>query len=140
MKYLNLIILFAFVYWSWGVAKTPASISEETHLSLQQDLKTIISNYISENLPNSKNLKFERLWTERVNENQIKATFNYSFDDPGEDIAAARIIIDGYAVLNRKGQDNPEYEVWNFDELFILNNHIQFEEGEAITLQPDTEL
>jgi hypothetical protein len=137
MKYLSLIFLFFVVSWSWGLTQKSTDISEETHLSLQDDLRTIISNYISENLPNSKNIKFERMWTENMSEKKVKATFAYSFDDPGEDIAPARVMIDGYAILNKKPAENSEFEVWNFDELYILNNHIQFNEGDPITLQPD---
>ncbi|MCB9025820.1 MAG: hypothetical protein H6625_05850 [Bdellovibrionaceae bacterium] len=138
MKYLSLIILLLLVRWTWNLSQQVVVIPEETHLSLQDDLRTIITNYIQENLPSSQNLKFERMWTERATDNQVKATFAYSFDDPGEDTAPARIMIDGYAILNRKQQDDGEFEVWNFDELYILNNHIQFEEGEAITVQPET--
>ena len=138
MKYFSLIILLVIMKVSWNVSQQIDEVSEETHLNLQEDLRTIITEYIQESLPNSKNLKFERLWTEKVDANQVKATFTYSFDDPGEDIAPARVMIDGYAVLNRKLQQNDEYEVWNFNELYILNNHIQFEEGEAITIQSES--
>ncbi|MCB0355763.1 MAG: hypothetical protein KDD40_02090 [Bdellovibrionales bacterium] len=138
MKYFSLLLLLIIMLLTWNISHNPEDISEETHLNLQEDLRTIITNYIQDNLPDSKNLKFERLWTERASRNQVKATFTYSFDDPGEDTSPARVMIDGYAVLNRKLQQDDEYEVWNFDELYILNNHIQFEEGEAITIQPET--
>ncbi|MCB0390716.1 MAG: hypothetical protein KDD58_05485 [Bdellovibrionales bacterium] len=134
MKYFSLIVLLIILNYTWSLTQSSDDIPEETHLSLQQDLRTIISDYIQKNLPNSKNLKFERLWTERAHANQVKATFTYSFDDPGEDIGPARVMIDGYAILNRTLDQNEEYEMWNFDELYILNNHIQFEEGEAITI------
>lgn len=137
MKYLSLTILLFFVYFTWTISQQSADIPEETHLSLQEDLRKIITDYIKENLPNSKNLKFERLWTERANASQVKATFTYSFDDPGEDISPVRVLIDGYAILNKKQKQDSEFEVWNFDELYILNNHIQFDEGESITIQPE---
>ncbi len=138
MKYLSLIILLLLMSWSWKLTRLPVEIAEDTHMSLQDDLRTIITEYVTSNLPNSKNLKFERLWTEKANANQVKATFTYSFDDSDEDVPAARILIDGYAILNRKLQQDDEYEVWNFDELYILNNHIQFDESETITVEPES--
>ena len=138
MKYISLLVLFLVVYWSWGFQNMTLAVSEETHIDLQEDIRNIITEYIQENLPASQDLKFERLWTENITDNQVKASFSYSFNDPGEDIGPARVLIDGYAILNKKITDDEEFEVWNFDELYILNNHIQFEEGESITVQPES--
>ena len=135
MKYLSLFVLFLLVSLTWQLANEPVDISEEIHMGMQEDLKKIITQYIKENLPKSKNLKFERLWTEKTKKDQVKATFTYSFEDEGEDVGPARVKIDGYAMLNRSLVEDGEYEVWNFDELYILNNHIQFQE--AITIQPE---
>ncbi len=133
MKYLSLFILLILMATSWSAFHKVPTISQETHAGIQSDLKRIITEYVQENLPQSKDVKFERLWTETNNEKQVKATFTYSFVDSSEEKGSARVSIDGYAILNKAKSDNSELEVWNFDELFILNNNIQFEDPINIT-------
>lgn len=97
------------------------------HVGIQEDLKRLISSYIQENLPNSKNLLFDRFYTESVDDNKVKASFTYSFEDEDEQVGQARVEIEGYAVLNR-GQETNETLEWTFDELVILNNQVDFKE------------
>jgi hypothetical protein len=139
MKYLSLILIVATLGWSWSIIHESNDITEVVHQGIQDDLKRIISEYIQENLPSSDNLRFERMWTEKVKDTQVKASFMYSFDDSSEDSGNARVIIEGYAVLNRDPKPNEELDVWSFDELYILNNHVVFEEGITIGTESEPE-
>jgi hypothetical protein len=84
-------------------------------------------------LPNSRDLRFERFWTEAVKNNVIKATFIYSFEDESANVGAARVAIEGYALLNRKDDEADSTQVWSMDELYILNNKIEFKEDMKIS-------
>ena len=128
MKYLSLLVFLFAMHWSWSLVHDPANVSENVHLGIQDDLKRVISDYIQENLPKSKNLRFERFWTENLKKNQVKASFIYSFEDNAESVGPARVEIEGYAILNRDENTDEEYDFWNFDELYILNNRIDFKE------------
>lgn len=137
MKYLGLIVLIALMSWTWRLVNHESAISQEVHVSIQQDLKKIISDYITQNLPNSKGLRFDRFWTESLNKDKVKASFLYSFEDSTESTGPARVQIDGYAILNRDKADSDEQkESWSFDELYILNNQVEFKE--ALTITPKT--
>ena len=128
MKYLSLLVFLFAMQWSWSLVHDPSNVSEHIHLGIQDDLKRIISEYIQENLPSSKNLRFERFWTEAIKQDRVKASFIYSFEDDTEVVGPARVEIEGYAILNRDSTTDEEYDFWNFDELYILNNRIDFKE------------
>ena len=120
--------------WSWRLVNRESAISQLVHVSIQQDLKKIISDYIHENLPSAKELRFDRFWTETLTKDRVKASFLYSFEDTAENTGPARVQIDGYAILNRDAaESNDESESWSFDELYILNNQVEFKEPLTIT-------
>jgi len=133
MKYLSLFILIVLMTWSWKAFHQVGDVTEEVHTSLQSDLRDIISKYVKEKLPNSKNIHFDRLWTQTLSPNKVKATFAYSFDDNNSESTSAKVKIDGYAILNRTGEETGDSEVWGFDELYILNNHVDFKDAIMIT-------
>lgn len=131
MRYLSLIFIVFLMWWTWAAIRSPAALSEDTHIGLQEDLRRVISEYIKENLKDASNIRFERFWTQTVKENQVKATFSYYFDEGGDaaETNAARIGVDGYAILNRAKEQNTGFDVWSLDELNILNNRVIFKEG-----------
>ncbi len=137
MKYLSLIIFFVLLQWSWNVSHRPAKIGEDIHIGIQDDLKKFIENYIKENLPTARNLKFDKFWTETIKKDKVKASFSYSFEDQEEKTGPTRVQIEGFAVLNHdtsENEKNEKFDYWNLDELSILNNNIDFKDPLQITV------
>jgi hypothetical protein len=62
MKYLSLIVFLIALQWTWSFSHRPSNISESAHVGIQSDLKKIISDYVTENLPTSRNLRFEKFF------------------------------------------------------------------------------
>lgn len=137
MKYLSLIVFLIALQWTWSFSHRPSNISESAHVGIQSDLKKIISDYITENLPTSRNLRFEKFWSEQLKKNKVKASFVYSFDDEDKESGSARVVIEGYAILNRDSKVDETFDYWNLDELYILNNKIDFKDPMLIDLQKD---
>lgn len=137
MKYLSLIVFLIALQWTWSFSHRPSNISESAHVGIQVDLKKIISDYITENLPTSRNLRFEKFWSEQLKKNVVKASFVYSFDDEDQESGNARVVIEGYAILNRDSKVDETFDYWNLDELYILNNKIDFKDPMLIDLQKD---
>jgi Co/Zn/Cd efflux system component len=137
MKYLSLIVFLIALQWTWSFSHRPSNISESAHVGIQSDLKKIISDYITENLPTSRNLRFEKFWSEQLKKNKVKASFVYSFDDEDQESGNARVVIEGYAILNRDSKVDETFDYWNLDELYILNNKIDFKDPMLIDLQKD---
>lgn len=140
MKYLSLVVLLGAMSWSWSLTRHKATIPEDIHVGIQEDLKRVIKEYIEKNLPNSQNLRFDRFWTEALSHDKVKASFLYSFDETDQAEGPANVQIEGFAILNRdKGKDQsktdavPEY--WSFDELHVLNNQIEFKN--PVTISPE---
>lgn len=134
MRYVSLVFLVFLMWWSRTAINAPALLPEDTHVGIQEDLRRVISDYIAENVEGATGLRFEKFWTETVKENQIKATFSYSFEESSsEGQQGPRVGIDGHAILNRSKEENSEFDVWNLDELYVQNNTITFQEG--ITVQ-----
>lgn len=139
MKFISLIILFALLNWTWGLTTSTRTLDQNVHVNIQEDVKNLITDYIRENLPNSQNLRFERLWTEKMKDSQIKASFIYSFEDENATIGAARVSIEGYALLNRKADEADQTQVWSLDDLYIMNNHVEFKDGIRVSPSGSTE-
>ena len=133
MKYLSLIALLAALVSSWSLVHKKSDLSEGIHVGIQDDLKGIITDYIQKNLPQSKNVEFERMWTERIGQDKVKASFIYSFEEENEEVGPARVNIEGYAILNKQAAEPNRANVWSFDELYILNNNLVFQRELSIT-------
>ena len=150
MKYVSTLLLILAMYWSWGLARNDQAISQQVHVGIQDELKKLIADYIQQNLPNSTNLRFERFWTETLTENQVKASFIYSFEDTSEQTGATRVQIEGDAILNRVLPETKAKEVaenkdggenkdesadieWSLDKIEILNNQIDYQSPMSVS-------
>lgn len=132
MKIVSVLVFAAGLICSWLLVRTPAQVSETMHVGIQNDLKNIITEYVQKNLPGSKNLRFDKFWTETVKKDQVKATFVYSFEDPSAENGDTTIQIAGSAMLN-KGEETADSVTWNLNSLNIKDSHVDFQEPIQIT-------
>jgi hypothetical protein len=132
MKIVSVVVFTAALIGSWILAHAATGIPETMHVGIQNDLKNIIAEYVQKNLPSSKNLRFEKFWTETVKKDQVKATFVYSFEDPSAENGDTVIEIAGSAMLN-KGEETSESVTWNLNSLQIKDSHVDFQEPIHIT-------
>ena len=132
MKVVSVLIFAAALIGTWVVAHAKKPVAESVHIGIQNDLRAIITEYVQKNLPESKNLRFEKMWTETVSPNRVKANFVYSFQDSSQDGEPALVEIQGSAILN-KVEETPEMATWSFDQLQILDNKVEFSEPVQIT-------
>lgn len=127
------VVVFAFALVStWALVHNPRPVAQSVHVGIQNDLKNIIAEYVQKNLPESKNLRFEKFYTETLKKSQVKATFVYSFDDKTENGEPAKVQIEGSAILN-KIDETPETVTWSFDQLTIQDNNVTFTDPIQIT-------
>lgn len=133
MKYVSLVFIIGLMWWSWSAVKSPSRLSEATHMGIQADLRRVITEYIEQNVPHVQNIQFEKFWTETIKKNKVKATFSYTFEEAqGAEGNAARIGIDGHAILNQIKDETGQFDLWSLDELYVFNNRIDFKEGVSI--------
>ncbi len=127
MKILGPLVFLAGLLWTWQIAVGDRALNEAVHIGIQDDLRRVIVEYIEEHLPTAKNFEFNRFWTEAVSDSQVKAYFEYSFEDKTETTPEAKVRIQGYAVLNKRSESEEVVE-WTFDELYIEDNQVTFKD------------
>ncbi|HMN69231.1 MAG TPA: hypothetical protein PKC28_11880 [Bdellovibrionales bacterium] len=132
MKVVSVLIFAIALIGSWSLIHAKKKVSESVHVGIQSDLKNIITEYVGQNLPAAKNLRFEKMWTETLSKDKVRANFVYSFEDNAENGEPAIVEISGSAML-KKIEETPEMSTWNFDELRILDNKVNFTEAIHIT-------
>jgi hypothetical protein len=132
MKIVSVLLFAAALIGSWMVANRKVAVPEAMHASIQNELKGIISEYVENNVPQVKNLRFERFWTEALKNNKVRAVFSYTFEDPTGENGSTVMEISGSAILNR-ADETPEEVTWSLDELQIDNSRVEFEEPINIT-------
>jgi hypothetical protein len=135
MKIVSSLVFAAALISTWCMTRMHGAQSQSVHVGVQNDLKNIIAEYVEKNLPSSKDLRFDKFWTESLKKNKIKATFVYSFEDTAsEETGSARVEISGSAILN-KVDENAETVTYSLDELQIKDNKIEFAEPIQITAE-----
>lgn len=132
MKIVSVIFFAVALTGTWMMAHATKAVPESVHIGIQNDLKRVISEYIQKNLPQSKNLRFDKFWTETVKKDRVKAYFTYSFDDTTDEGEPAEVEIEGSATLN-KVEETADTSTWSFDELQISDNKVNFTEPIKIT-------
>lgn len=132
MKIISVVFFALALTGTWMMAHAKRPVAESVHIGIQNDLKRIITEYVQKNLPESKNLRFTKFWTEALKKDKVKAYFVYSFEDVTEEGEPAEVEIDGSAVLN-KVDETSESSTWSFDELQILDTKVNFSEPIQIT-------
>lgn len=120
------------MHLSWAYIHNPSALPEVTHFELQEDVKEVIGSLIAERLPHAQDLNFERFWTELVNENQIKATFAYRFNDVDPELGEVQMRISGEALLNYMPDADQGFGRWGLDEVSVTNTQVLYVEGAEI--------
>lgn len=125
-RILSGILFCTFLISTWFLFYQKPEYPEEIHIGLQEQLKAIIRDTLSQKNPQADNLKFQKMWTQATNKkNQISAHFQYSFDDESQ----TNISIEGHAIMNRKDLESSEkYDLWSLDHVEINNTKLEFQE------------
>jgi hypothetical protein len=132
MKIISLIFFALALSGTWIMAYAKKPVSQAVHMDIQNDLKRIIAEKLQKNVPESKNLHFDKFWTETVNKDKVKAFFVYSYDDVTAEGEPAEVEVDGSAVLV-KVDETPESSTWSFDGIQVLDSKVSFNEPIQIT-------
>lgn len=132
MKFVALFLLFGALVWSWSGYKRDSQVSVSTHYQLQNEMKTIISQVISENVKNPSNLIFKKFWTEPTATDQVRAVFEYSFESSVEKDDSVTTSLKGVAFL-RPSEDRSS---WTLEKVEIDEESANYQQG--IVVQPNS--
>lgn len=118
--------------WTWHLSQASQLVPESVHLGVQTNLKRIITEYVQKNLPTAKEIKFDKMWTEVLKKDRLKAVFQYTFVEGNAESGDAKVAIEGFAILNKSDETDDSMD-WSFDELHILNNSVDYKDPIRIT-------
>lgn len=133
-KIVSLIVFIFALSWTWFQFRKVDSVSVEVHAAVQSKLQLLIEETIKSKIPDIQNFRFLKMYSEKVDENKLKATFSYEFDDPTQ---KTKQRISGDAFLIRALSEDPNLKKWTLQRVVTGQETIEFEEG--LTISPEGE-
>ncbi len=122
-KLLSFVIFAALLIWTWKVVHRESNLGFETHAGIQAQLEQIIQAAVMAKRPSATEFKMQKLWTEPMTNNKVKAHFSYSFQESDTLQAPVEQTIEGEAVLYREApQANPSAEDGNLTDSWVLQS------------------
>ncbi|WP_413582786.1 hypothetical protein [Bdellovibrio sp. HCB288] len=135
-KIVSVIVFVAALVWTWNVIHTNEAIGFETHAGIQTKLAELITNTLSAKKPNAKELRIDKLWTESLNDNKVRAVFSYKFTEISESGESLEQVIEGEAILHREPSED-KTDKWTLQSVKTTNDIVVFSEGSTVTPGPD---
>ncbi len=133
MKIIALLVIVISMIWTWKIVYSPPTIEKSVEQSVAEEMEHLITLSIKKMNPLIKEVDFQQLDTERVEEDLIKLSFSYSFLQELEDgeVTEEKVIGDTY--LERISAPEEFPSLWKLSEVRTSNNTIVFSEGTVIT-------
>lgn len=138
-KIVSLIVFIAALAWTWNAVHTSQAIGFETHSGIQAKLADLIKDTLANKKPHAKDLSIQRLWTESLNDNKVRAVFAYKFTDVSESGEALEQVIEGEAILHREPSESANIDKWTLQSVKTTNDIVVFTEGSVVTPGNDGE-
>jgi hypothetical protein len=126
------VFLIAFV-WTWTLFNSKDAISIDIHAGIQSKLALLIQDSIKAKRPNSSNFSLQKLYTEKLDDNKIKAYFAYRYSDTLEEKENVEQAMSGEAILSRGLSEDPKVQKWVIQSVKTSVNNLAFQEGLVIT-------
>ncbi len=133
IKLLSFFIFIAGFIWTWSLFSSKSAIGIDVHAGIQSKLATLIQDTIRSKKPSSSNFQLNQIYTEKLDENKIKAYFTYQFMDLLEGTEKTEQTISGYAILNRGLSEDPAIQKWVIQSVKTNSSGLEFKEGLVIS-------
>ncbi|MBC7464850.1 MAG: hypothetical protein H7256_02570 [Bdellovibrio sp.] len=133
IKLVSFFIFVAGFIWTWSLLTTKNTIGIDVHAGIQSKLAILIQDSIKAKRPNSSNFAVQKLYTEKMDDNKIKAYFSYRYSDAIEESEKVDQTISGEAVLTRGLSEDPKTQKWVIQSVKTDASNIAFQEGLVIT-------
>ncbi len=132
IKYVSLVIFAVALAWTWNVVHNTSSISFETHSGIQERLAEFIVGTIKAKRPTASEILIQKVWTEAIAANKVKAFFVYSFKDNSES-GPVSSQIRGEGILERQPEDGTGSDRWTLTKIQTNSDAIEFADATIVT-------
>jgi hypothetical protein len=140
MKYpsslLGVVAFVVALVWTWNVVHGVPEVGFETHSGIQEKLSELIVETIKSNKSTATDIHIDKLWTELISPEKMKAFFVYSYHEQGE-AGPLTNTIKGEGWLERQPEDDSGTDRWSLTKVRTTNDSVIFEDG--LLVIPDKE-
>jgi hypothetical protein len=136
VKYISLILFVVALSWTWHLVHSDSPVSFETHSGIQEKLANLIVDTIKSKRANASDIVIQKIWTEVVSSEKVKAFFVYSFKDNSES-GPVTSEIKGEGLLEHQGEDAEGNDRWVLTKVQTSSDAIQFDDATIITGSPN---
>ncbi len=135
MKYVSLVIFAVALAWTWSIVHNTSSITFETHSGIQERMAEFIVETVKAKRPSASEILIEKVWTEAVSNNKVKAFFVYSFKDNSES-GPVTSQIRGEGILERQPKTDDAEDAndhWKLTKVQTSSDSIEFADATIVT-------
>ena len=129
MKFISLFVFIFSLWMTWHLTYSESSTPFVVHASLQAEVERLISEFVIKQRPNATDIRFLRIWTETINPQKVKVSFEYAFVDPMPDGEATEQRLQGSAILNRMEKTADAPDQWSLGEVAADTQTLIFRKG-----------
>lgn len=148
MKLLSIVVFSIALIWTWNIMHSSPNISFETHAGIQEKLAQLITDNLKIKKPTATDVHVEKVWTEVIGKNKVKAYFVYSFKDAATGSTVATQI-SGEGILEKQAtapvetntgaEKSASAEHWQLSQVKTSSDVVVFEDGLVVTPGESTE-
>ncbi|MFN3453432.1 MAG: hypothetical protein ACK41T_00630, partial [Pseudobdellovibrio sp.] len=81
IKIVSFVLFIVAFIWTWILFHNPADMGVDVHAGIQSKLGLLIEDTLKEKRPSAQNFKLSKMYTEKIDNNKVKAFFSYQFND-----------------------------------------------------------
>lgn len=133
IKLVSFFIFIAAFVWTWGLFTSKNSIGIDVHAGIQSKLAILIQDSIRAKRPSSSHFFLQKIYTEKLDDNKIKAYFSYRYSDALEEQEEIEQMMSGEAILSRGLSEDPKVQKWVIQSVKTDVSNLSFKEGLVIT-------
>lgn len=129
IKIFSFVIFVAAFIWTWTLFNSSSQMGTDIHAGIQSKLTILIEDSVKAKIPTMTNFRLSKMYTEKIEENKVKAHFSYQYDDAD----ATTQTITGEALLTKALSEDPNIQKWVLQTVNSGSQSLEFKEGMTIT-------
>ncbi|WP_409478415.1 hypothetical protein [Pseudobdellovibrio sp. HCB154] len=129
IKIFSFVLFVSAFIWTWCLFNSPSQMGTDIHAGIQSKLTILIEESVKANVPTMANFRLNKMYTEKLEDNKVKAHFSYQYDEAD----ATTQTISGEAVLTKALSEDPNVQKWVLQSVNAGSQALEFKEGTTIS-------
>lgn len=129
IKIFSFVLFVSALIWTWWLFNSPSQMGTDIHAGIQSKLTLLIEDSIKAKRPSMTNFQLNKMFTEKMDDNKVKAHFSYQFDEADQTTQT----ITGDAILTKALSEDPNIQKWVLQSVNTGGDLVEFKEGLTIS-------